>query len=74
MPKYIIPVLIETVASHVIGEVECDSLEEFEKKAEELWEAQDHDYPTTNIHNNFDLNEWDITKMEEDDLRYYETT
>lgn len=73
MSKYIIPVSIGTHAGHTIGTVECDSLEEFNEKAEALWKSQDHEYPTTNCTNDFDLNDWEIDKMEEDDLQYYLT-
>lgn len=73
MKKYKIPVIIETIASHVIGEVECDSLEEYAEKAEKVWESQGHDSPSTNVGNNFDLNEWDLAKFKEDDLKYCET-
>jgi|TARA_R110000850_G_scaffold271705_1_gene406211 hypothetical protein len=72
MSKYIIPVHIQTSASTVIGEVECDSLADFNVKAEELWESKGYDYPSTNIHNDFDLCDWELSEMSEDDLIYYE--
>ena len=71
MSKYKIPVTIQTTASRMIGDVECDSLEEFEEKAELLWEAQNYDSPRTNIDNDFDLGDWDISVITESDLKYY---
>ncbi len=72
MSKYIIPVYIQTTASTVIGEVECDSLADFHVKAEALWKSKDYDHPSTNIHNGFDLNDWDLGEMSKDDLIHYE--
>ncbi len=71
MSKYRIPVTIETVASHTIGMVDCDSGEEFKRLAKELWESQGWEAPDTNCSNDFDLNEWDIAPVEESDLIYY---
>jgi hypothetical protein len=71
MSKYEIPVSIETTASKTIGTIKCDTLKEFKEKAEKLWEGQDHDYPTANITNDFDLSDWDLSEVSEDDLRYY---
>ena len=69
--KFSVPVYIETTASHYIGEVECDNIDEYQEAANKLWEEQDWDSPTTNIHNDFDLNDWDIGQVNEDDLKYY---
>jgi hypothetical protein len=71
MSKYRIPVGIQAVASTGIGVVECDSLEEFNEKADELWKSQDYDAPSINCTNDFDLNDWDITEIDEDDLRFF---
>lgn len=71
MAKYKIPVAIQTIASKYIGTVECDSIEEYKEKAADLWESQDFDYPTVNITNDFDLNDWDILAVNKDDLKYY---
>lgn len=71
MAKYNIPVTIQTIASKHIGFVECDSLEEYNVKAAALWEEQDFEYPTTNISNDFDLSDWDISMVNSDDLRFY---
>jgi len=71
MKKYKIPVSIETTASHVIGVVECDTLGEFRRKSQELWDSQDCDSPTTNVGNEFDLNDWDLSPMNQSDLKYY---
>ena len=71
MSKYRLPVVIETTASHVVGFVECDSVEEFNKKSYDLWESKDFDYPSANISNDFDLCDWDIAEIGEDDLKYH---
>ena len=71
MAKYKIPVTITTTAEHVIGEVECDSLEDYAYKAEKLWEEQEWASPSTNCHNEFDLNDWEISPIEEEDLKFY---
>ena len=71
MSKYRIPVVIETIASKYIGTIECESLKEYKEKAEDLWEALDYEYPTTNVSNNFDLSDWDISEVDEDMLKYY---
>lgn len=71
MAKYKIPVTITTTAEHTIGEVECDSLEEYAEKAEKLWEDKEWYGPSTNIHNEFDLNDWEIAEIEESDLKFY---
>ena len=73
MAKYNVAVHIQTSASKCIGHVECDSLEEFNKKAEELWESQEHDCPSTNTTNDFDLGDWDFLDVSESDLKYYKT-
>jgi hypothetical protein len=72
MKKYYIPVSIETTASTSIGGVECDSIEEFQEEAEKLWEDQGWGAPSTNCHNGFDLNDWEISKVSEEELKYYE--
>jgi len=69
--KYSIPVSIETIACKTIGVIECDTLEEFNKKADDLWESQGWDSPSTNISNNFELNDWEISEVEEGELKYY---
>lgn len=71
MAKYSIPVSIQTCASTIIGVVECDSLEEFHTKSNELWESQDYDSPSGNITCDFDLGDWDISVVHEEDLKYY---
>lgn len=71
MGKYKVMASISTVANKSIGEVEFDTLEEFRSKAEQLWEAQGYDYPTTNITNDFDLNDWELSELNEEDLRFY---
>ena len=73
MSKYEIPVSIQCIASKTIGTVKCDTLEEFKEKAEKLWESQGYDYPRANISNDFDLNDWDLSEVREDDLKDYET-
>jgi len=72
MKKYKGSVFIETTACKIIGEIEFDSIEEYRKKAEELWESQDYDYPTTNVTNDFELNDWEIGEVNESYLKYYE--
>lgn len=72
MSKYRVPVSIEAFASKVIGHVECDSVEEFHQKAEELWESQGWESPATNITNDFEIDgEWEIPEMKEKDLEFY---
>ena len=73
-PKYKIPVSIVTTASHSIGVVECNSLEEFNQKAEELWEKLGYDSPNTNASNDFDLADWDIYQMDESELEHYKSS
>jgi len=74
MSKYKIPVDIWASASTHVGMVECDSIEEYWKKAEELWKSKGYDHPSTNSSNNFDLGDWDICEMEEGDLEYFVNT
>ena len=71
MKKYKIPISIYTTASHVIGEIECDNVEEYEKLAEKFWEDQDYDAPSTNCTNDFDLGDWELSEIKDDDLKYY---
>ncbi len=71
MSKYKIPVMIQACASTVIGHVECDSLEEYNKRAEDLWESKDYDSPTANIRNDFDLGDWEFYEVKEDHLECY---
>ncbi len=71
MCKYKIAVYIETTANHYIGDVECDSIKEYKEKSAELWESKDYEYPTTNCSNDFDLGDWDISDLSEDDLKFY---
>lgn len=71
MSKYSIPVSLQTCASHTIGTIECDTLDEFKEKAEKLWESQGYDSPSVNISNNFELGEWDLSEVLEDELQYY---
>lgn len=72
MAKYTIPVHIMTHATYVIGEVECDSFEEYLEKAEALWDSEECDSPTTNCHNDFDLGDWDLDLLESTDIKHYE--
>lgn len=74
MPKYKIPVTISTLAYKHIGSIECDSLEEYNKKSEELWKAQNYEHPTTNISNKFDLSDWEIDEVKDCNLKYYDIT
>jgi len=55
-----IPVVITTVASHHIGEVDIEKPEDFEDTADALWESQDYDYPIPCHQEKYDLGEWDI--------------
>ena len=69
MGKYKTQVYIETWASKHIGSVEFDSIEEYNEKAQALWESQDFDSPTLNCHNNFDLgDDWETSKIDVSDL------
>ena len=69
--KYSIPVYLHTSASHCIGTIECDSVDEYYIEAEKLWEEQEYDAPSTNVSNDFDLGDWDLDEAEERDLNYY---
>ena len=72
MAKYRIPVGIQAWAGKTIGVVECDTLEEFKDKSEALWEAQGWTSPSTNIHNDFEVDgDWELSPVEEGDLKYY---
>lgn len=71
MSKYRVPVTITTCASHTIGYVECDTVKEFGKKAQDLWESKDYGSPSVNITNDFDLGDWDINNIDGEDLKYY---
>lgn len=66
-----IPVYITTSVSHSIGKVECETTEEYNEKAQDLWESQEFDSPTTNCHNDFDIGEWEIEELKESDLEFY---
>ena len=70
MKKYKIPVSIQTIASKIIGFVECDNIDEFNELAEKLWEEKGYEHPTINCSNDFDLNDWDISEIENDDLKF----
>ena len=63
--------MIQTVASKVVGFVECDSVDDYQEKAEALWESQGNDYPTTNISNDFDLGDFDLSVVDNFDLACY---
>lgn len=71
--KFLVPVYIVTEASLLIGEVEMESNDpkEYERKAMELWESQGHDHPTLNIHNDFDLGDWDILPQNSSDIEFF---
>ena len=71
MSKYKVPVSIQTIADKTIGHIECDTIEEYMEKSEALWQSQYYDSPSTNITNDFDLNDWDLSPVSEDDLKYY---
>ena len=74
MSKYRIPVSIHAYASYYIGDVECDSIEEFHEKADALWESKDWYSPNANISNDFDIDgEWEIDDLKDSDLKYYLT-
>jgi hypothetical protein len=69
--KYRIPVSIQTVADKNIGFVEVDSIEEYNEKAEKLWRDQGYAHPRINITNDFNLNDWDLSPVSDDDLKYH---
>lgn len=71
MSKYKMPVMITTTASKFIGYVECDGVEDYHDKAEELWDSLDNESPTTNISNDFELGDFDIAKIDNFDLASY---
>ena len=56
----VIPVIIQTTASKQIGEVDAETKDDFLEKANKLWEEKGFDSPRTNIHDDFDLHDWDI--------------
>tara|TARA_R110000744_G_scaffold162525_1_gene279172 strand:+ start:2149 stop:2379 length:231 start_codon:yes stop_codon:yes gene_type:complete len=70
MSKYRTWVGIQTVASASIGEIEFDTIEEYYEKAYALWDSQDCNSPSVNISNDFDLSDWDLSEVDEDDLPY----
>ncbi len=74
MSKYQIPVTIITCASHTIGYVMCDSVDEYYEKAEALWEKHENYYPSNSLSNEFDLGDWDIMDVVDEDLKYYENS
>lgn len=71
--KFKVPVYIESIASKYIGEVELETNdpEEYQEKATALWESQDFDYPILNVHNHFDMGEWEVQKQDKSDLDFY---
>lgn len=72
MPKkYSVPVTIQTCATKTIGVVECDTIQEYREKAEAMWEEQGYDYPSTNISNDFEIHDWDLSEVHVSDLKYY---
>lgn len=70
MSKYKAHVGIQTIASTTLGEVEFNTIEEYYEKAEELWESLGYNHPDVNVSNDFDLGDWDISKIGENDLKY----
>lgn len=69
--KYKVPVYILSTASKYIGEVEFDTIEEYNEKKDKLWEKLDYDTPSLYACNDFDLGDWDIEELEDNDLEYY---
>ena len=66
-----VPVYIVSTASTYIGEVECDTVDEYNEKSQELWENQGYDAPSTNITVKFDLGDWDIQDIGSRDIESY---
>lgn len=67
--KYKIPVSIVATASKHIGFVFCDSIEEYNKLALELWTDLGGDGLRENISNDFEIaGDSDIQGVKEDDL------
>ena len=62
--KYKAQVYIQTIATKHIGSVEFDTIEEYNDKSHKLWESQDYEAPSTNISNNFDLNDWELSGID----------
>lgn len=71
--KIKVPVYIIASATKHIGDVELEegTVEEYEEKAGLLWEEKGFDHPTLNVHNDFDMGDWDIMKQSEADLSFY---
>lgn len=72
--KYRVPVTIRTEATATVGYIECDSAEEFNEKAEKLWDEMGNESPSTNCSNDFDLSDWDLAERTDDEVRYYLNT
>lgn len=71
MKKYKIPVIIVATASKVIGEIECDSLEEYNKKVDEFLKKKGFPSIHTNISNDFEVGDSEIEEVKAEDLTYY---
>ncbi len=70
MKKYKIPVYAETIASMHIGNVECDSYDEFLSKRADLWDEKDPSFPNYAC-NPFDLFEAEMSEFKESDMKHY---
>jgi hypothetical protein len=70
MAEYKVPVYIVAEVTKCIGYVECNDLEEWEEKAMGLYESQE-EFPTTNEQNDFDMGEWVVDSIGNNDLRLY---
>ncbi len=71
MKKYKMPVEISTIATKTIGEIEFDTIEEYHKKAQELWESQEYDRPSVYACNDFEHDEWELRDVCEDEFEFW---
>jgi hypothetical protein len=68
--KVKVPVLVRAEASKYIGDIEIESFEEYNEKAEQLL-AKKNWTISTNCSNDFDVGDTEIMPFEEDDFEYY---
>lgn len=71
MKKITIPVFIIAQTAKFIGEIEIEKLEDYEDKANELWEKSGCEPILKNASNDFDMLDSDLQEFSKGDFDFY---